>query len=55
MPLPPPLLPGAFRTVVPPPILDGHGMGGVPESLAHVGQWALALELGDRAHFCCYD
>lgn len=27
---PPPLLPGASRTVVPTPALEGHGMAGVP-------------------------
>lgn len=35
----------------PPPVLDGPGIGGDPESPAYVGQWTLALELGHRVNF----
>lgn len=37
------------------PVLEGHGMGDAPESLAYVRSWTLALELGHRVNFCCCD
>lgn len=39
----------------PPPVLEGHGIGGAPESPVYVGQWTVALELGHRVNFCCCD
>lgn len=49
-PLPAPLLPGAFSVVVASPFCTvvGWGRGRLRAQLL----WALALELGDRVHFC---
>lgn len=50
-----PLLPSLLPGGSPLPVLEGHGMGDAPESLAYVRSWTLALELGHRVNFCCCD